>query len=177
MINNDRIPAKFRYLAAFHHLIFAIVTFPIVIIIPLSKIIFHTAITDSFAGILIISILLCFGMPIFSWLLWVLTGRIHPFIDLAGRDVRNYTINHSLVCLLIIFITITTCGMTTSNYYSDLKSSQGLSTATKNILTGGTIVLYCNEAGYFMNSVTSVVFSIRGYRFKNRLLIPFIKDN
>jgi uncharacterized Tic20 family protein len=172
-MNNDRIPARFRYLAAIHHLIFAIVTFPIVVGIPFLNI-FNNPTLIWIAFPLFITSL---GMPVFSWLLWILTRKIHPFIDLAGKDVRNYTINHLLVYLLLIFITITTCGMTNSNYYSDLKSSTEPSTTTQNILTAGPIMLYCNEAGYFINSVTSGIFSLRGSRFKNRLLISFIKDN
>jgi uncharacterized Tic20 family protein len=171
----DRIPAKFRYLAAIHHLIFAIVTFPIAVGIPLSNIFRNTPGIANLLGLSfeLLILFLIFVIPIFYWLLWILTRKIHPFIDLAGRDVRNYTINHSLVCLLIIFITFTTCGIKAPN---SLSSSRDSKTAG-NILNGAMIVLYCNEAGYFINSVTSAIFNIRGYRFKNRLLIPFIKDN
>jgi uncharacterized Tic20 family protein len=170
----DRIPAKFRYLAAIHHLIFAIVTLPIAVGTPLNYIFRNSPqIANLLEVAFHLSILSHFGMPIFSWLLWLLTRKIHPFIDLAGRDVRNYTFNHLLVCLLIIFITFTTCGIKAPN---SLSSSRDSKTAG-NILNGAMIVLYCNEAGYFINSVTSAIFNIRGYRFKNRLLIPFIKDN
>jgi uncharacterized Tic20 family protein len=166
-MNNDRIPAKFRYLAAIHHLIFAIVIFPIAVGIPLSN-------TSEIKNLLVVYFgLLIYVIPIFYWLLWILTRKIHPFIDLAGRDVRNYTINHSLVCILIIFITFTTCGIAAPNSFISSSNSK----TAENILNGAMIVLYCNEAGYFINSVTSAIFNIRGYRFKNRLLIPFVKDN
>jgi uncharacterized Tic20 family protein len=163
----DRIPPKFRYLAAIHHLIFAIVTFPIVII-PLVKDNPQINNLESVISILIYAISLPLIIPLFSVLLWRLTRKIHPFVDLAGMDTTSYTMNHLVVLLIILFINFTLCSV------SAVSTKGSFSGATYSSI--GAIIVYCVETTYFVNSVVCAIFALRGYRFKNKFLRPFTRE-
>jgi uncharacterized Tic20 family protein len=155
----DRIPAKFRYLAAIHHLIFATVTGSLVIVPLAFRDNPQINNLQSIISILMYSIISPVGMPLFSGLLWRLTHKIHPFVDLAGMDTTNYAVNHLIVLVIIILITFTLCAVSSGAPFSYT----------------GAILVYCIEATYFINSVVCGVFALRGHRFKNDFLCPFTR--
>jgi uncharacterized Tic20 family protein len=163
----ERIPVKFRYLAAIHHLTFAIVTLPIVIIPLAFRDNPQINNLQSTIYILMYSIISPVGMPFFSGLLWRLTRRIHPFVDLAGMDTTNYTVNHLIVLVIILLITFTLCAVSASNTKGSFSGAPFSYT--------GAILVYCIEATYFLNSVVCGVFALRGHRFKNDFLCPFTR--
>jgi uncharacterized Tic20 family protein len=163
----ERIPVKFRYLAAIHHLTFAIVTLPIVIIPLAFRDNPQINNLQSTIYILMYSIISPVGMPLFSGLLWRLTRRIHPFVDLAGMDTTNYTVNHLIVLVIILLITFTLCAVSASNTKGSFSGAPFSYT--------GAILVYCIEATYFLNSVVCGVFALRGHRFKNDFLCPFTR--
>jgi ABC-type Fe3+-siderophore transport system permease subunit len=161
----DRIPAKFRYLAAIHHLIFAILTGVIIIniIIPLA---FRdnrglNAITLVFSYMILM--FAHSGILIFSSILSDLTSKIHPFVHLVSRAVTNYAFNNILLLILAITILTSLCGV-----YS------GLADITTNVMAA---IISCTEIVYFINSIVCGIFALRGYHFKNKFICPFTRGD
>jgi hypothetical protein len=161
----DRIPAKFRYLAAIHHLIFAILTGLIIIniIVPLP---FRDNRGLNAIGLVFYYMILMFahsGILIFSSIFSDLTSRMHPFVHLVSRDVTNYAFNNILLLILVITILTSLCAV-----YS------GVADITANVMAA---IISCIEIGYFINSVACGIFAIRGYHFKNKFIGPFTREN
>jgi uncharacterized Tic20 family protein len=98
-------------------------------------------------------------------ILWILVKNLHSFIDVSARDAINCAINTflgTMVSLLFsIFVFSVTCGAGNQDPTLVLYS----------------LILVCGVAiAYFINSLIAVIFALRGYRFQNRLIYPFIRD-
>ncbi|WP_310489548.1 hypothetical protein [Chamaesiphon sp. VAR_69_metabat_338] len=167
---NDRLSPKIRALAAISHAIIGIPT-SIFAVYGLSLLIFNRN-NYSLEGLLIIDFLFglptIFLLPVLAWIQWRLTGRIHPFVDRAGRSVLNYTLNMSLLILCLVFAFISTCGLAVNGYFG-----QSLGT---NFVLISLVTLNCIAIAYALNSVIAGIFAFRGLHFKNRLVYPFLRD-
>ncbi len=157
----DQVPVKIRCIAAIYHLLFAIAPGWLLIttLIWLNNREHRSAypVTDLTVVInIFMELIFSCGISFFLHLLCALTYRIHPFVDLVGRDAIRQTCNRLIILVIILFVI--------------LLANVDAITYT------GIIIYYCIEATYFANSVVCGILSIRGYHFKNRLLIPFIKD-
>jgi uncharacterized Tic20 family protein len=167
---NDRLPPKIRALAAVLH---AIIGIPIGVfaVYGLSLLIFNKT-NYSLESLLIIDFLFglpsIFILPVIAWIQWLITKRIHLFIDCAGRSVLNYTLNMSLLMLCLVFAFITTCGVVMNGNF-------GRAVADNFVLVS-LITLNCIAIAYFLNSVVSGIFAWKGLQFKNRLVYPFLRD-
>ena len=166
---NDRLPPKIRTLAAVSHTIIGIPT-GIFAVYGLSLLIFNRT-NYSLQGLLIIDFLFglptVFLLPVIAWIQWRLTGRIHPFVDRAGRSVLNYTLNMSLLILCLVFAFISTCGLAVNGYFGQ---------SLENFVLISLVTLNCIAIAYALNSVVSGIFAFRGLQFKNRLVYPFLRD-
>ncbi len=167
---NDRLSLKTRVLATALH---AIVGVPLGIfsIYGLSFLIFNNT-SFNLESLLIVDFLFgvpsIFILPVLAWIQWLITKRIHPFIDLTGMSVLNYTLNMSLLMLCLLFAFITTCGVVSNGYF---RQSLGDNFALISLVT-----LNCIAIAYFLNSVVSGIFTWKGLQFKNRLVYPFFRD-
>jgi uncharacterized Tic20 family protein len=167
---NDRLPLKFRLLATALH---AIIGIPIGIfaIYGLSLLIFNKT-SSNLESLLIVDFLFgvpsIFILPVLAWIQWLITKRIHPFIDLTGRSVLNYTLNMSLLMICLLFAFITTCGVVANGY--------GGQSLGNNFIVISLVTLNCIAIAYFLNSVVSGIFTWKGLQFKNRLIYPFLRD-
>ncbi len=168
----DRIPAKFRYLAAIYYLLFAIVTGAITVnIISLA---FRDNQGMNIFGLVssfIILIATHFGMLFLSFFFWISTSKIHPFIQLAGRDVTSYTMNNALILTLILMIFPSLCGVYSA---SRLNFKFNPSDITIN---GMIAMMSFTNIVYSINSVVCGIFAIRGYHFENKFICPFTRGN
>jgi uncharacterized Tic20 family protein len=167
---NDRLPLKFRLLAAALHVIECI-PMGILAIYSLSLLILSNTIS-SFENVLVIDFL--FGLPLIAllpfiaWIQWLLTKRSHPFVDRAGRSIINYALNMLLLTLFLLFAFITTCGVVTSG-------NSGGSIAD-NFLFASLVTLNCLAIAYALNAGIAGIFALNGLQFKNRLIYPFVRD-
>jgi uncharacterized Tic20 family protein len=152
MINNE-IPQKLRLIASGTHMVGMI---PLMLFSVL-----NILLTPSGAIFTILPIVL---QPILALFAWRETKNIHSFVDISGRDAVNCALNTVLgTSASILFVTFTfsvTCGIG----YQD-----------PTLFYISLFILCCIEFAYFMNSVITGIFALRGYRFKSRLIYPFIK--
>jgi uncharacterized Tic20 family protein len=167
---NDRLPSKIRTLAAVLH---AIIGIPIGIfaIYGLSLLIFNKT-NYSLEGLLIIDFLFglpsIFILPVVAWIQWLVTKKIHPFIDRAGRSIINYALNMLMLTLCLLFIFISTCGVFTNG---NSGGSMG-----DNFILVSLVTLNCLAIAHTLNSVVAGIFALQGLQFKNRLVYPFLRD-
>jgi hypothetical protein len=169
---NDRMPLKIRLIAAGIHGLFIIY-----IIILLFLIIMTTAKNGS-SNIpfyqIIFPIIFCSPLIlivlVITWIFWLITSRIHPFIDIAGRDAMNCLLNCAIavICcfLFMIWMIHITCG--TVPY----KPNQ----LSETLWTISTVSLVFIPIPYFLSSMISIIFTFMGYRWKNRLIYRFVHD-
>jgi uncharacterized Tic20 family protein len=178
-MNEDRtdrlrqpIPRKFRLLAAgLHGIIFTILglflVFSAMVIISTGKA------NNLLEAILIYDFL--FGLPsiwvlpTIGWIAWLITKRTDVFVDRAGRDVLNCTLNILILAILFLFVACMTCGVLMSTQY--LQPPAG-----DTFITISLISINCLAIAYFLNSAISGIFALRGSRFQSRLIYPFIRD-
>jgi uncharacterized Tic20 family protein len=108
-----------------------------------------------------LSLPLIIVLPIITWVLWLAVKSIDSFVDLAGRDAINYTVSSLIV---IVCFTATIFAMSGTLY--KLKYFYELSLHMLNGVA----------AAWVINSVVAGIFALRGYRFSNSLIYPFIRD-
>jgi uncharacterized Tic20 family protein len=167
---NDRLSLKVRALAMALH---AIVGIPIGIftIYGLSLLIFDRT-NYNLEGLLVIDFLFglpsIFTLPVIAWIQWLITKRIHPFVDRAGRSVINYTLNLLLLTICLVFVFLTTCGVISTGYVRQSLSD--------NFVLVSLFTLNCIAIAYFLNAVVAGIFALRGLQFKNRLVYTFLRD-
>jgi uncharacterized Tic20 family protein len=165
----DLIPFKIRLLAAGIHAIFAVpmgsfLLFVVFVLIsensPNNHNIFGLIAMDFFVGLP-----MTIALPIVVFIVWKITRKIHIFVDLAGKDVLNYSLNSLLVILCSTFVTCTTCGVV-----SAINPSAGT------IFITGLIIINSVALADTIKSVVAGIYALRGYRFKNRFIHSFIQD-
>jgi uncharacterized Tic20 family protein len=174
-MNDDRtdrlrqsIPLRFRILAAVLHAIFAV---PMGLNVGFySWIVFIEGGSMSSTQSLLMTVVFYFFfislpmilfLPIISWVIWQITKQIDPFVNLAGRDVLNYALSNlaAILALTIIFFVV-------SGALYKLKYFEEVSFA----------ILILVIAVFVMISVIAGIFALRGYRFNNILIYPFLQD-
>jgi uncharacterized Tic20 family protein len=166
---NDLIPLKIRLLAAGIYAIFAVpmgsfllfVTFVLISEInPTNHNLFGLIALDFFVGLPMTIVL-----PVVILIVWNITKKVHPFVDLAGKDVLNCSLNSLTTTILFSFVTCTTCGVV-----SMINPDAG------SIFVVGLILINGMALAYTINSVVAGIYALRGYRFKNRLIHSFIRN-
>jgi uncharacterized Tic20 family protein len=157
MINNE-IPQRLRLIATGIHMAGAIPSI-IVSLLPRNILIM------SGDMLMIYMILASIFQPITVLFAWRVTKHIHPFIDISGRDALNCALNTlvgTIVSMLFcIFVFSVTCGV----------GNQDPTLFIISLLIPSFVMVT-----YFMNSVITGIFTLRGYRFKSRLIYPFVKS-
>jgi uncharacterized Tic20 family protein len=108
-----------------------------------------------------VSLPLIIVWPTISWITWVTTKKIHPFVDLAGRDLLNYTLANSIAIILTLITFVVANNSLPSNEY-----------IRKIMLTFLCLV----PIAFAINAVIAGIFSFRGQRLSNILIHPFVKD-
>jgi uncharacterized Tic20 family protein len=185
---NDRIPLKFRLLGALLHLLCmmpaALVVVRVVawseIVNKVKQIFPQETSTQTLTDIYIhqriwIPIIIAILGPLIAMLMWAITRKIHTSIDRFGRDALNCGLSSLLAILLsfviccsfTLFVLLTICGP-----FAILLLTQPLEVWITNVSGFSGII----SIPYFINSVVSGVFALRGYRFKSRLIYPFVRD-
>jgi uncharacterized Tic20 family protein len=161
-MNNDQIPAKIRYIAAALHLIFIVSKLPILFVSSLKF------------ELILLNTILTFVNPIIAWVFWLKTSKIHHFIDLAGRDVINYSLNNLMLLLwLVLPLFIAGVGLLQSAFLP-------ISYYTNNVFFVVCIailcILSCLEIFYLIHAIVGSMFAIKGHRFQSRLVHYFIRS-
>lgn len=166
---SQRIPLKFRAIAALLHALFAIimglsVSFYLwMIFIGSNDMSSRSSLMMTIVFYLMfVSLPLIVVLPVMSWTIWLITKDLDPFVDLAGRDAINYALNN-----LILILGLTVMIVAISNFLSKLKYFHEVSST----------ILLLGVATFVMSSAVAGIFALRGYRFKNSLIHPFIRDN
>jgi uncharacterized Tic20 family protein len=114
---------------------------------------------------LILGSMLILILPVIVWICWLVTRRIHDVINIAGRDAINCTLNNLSVILALAFVFGTTCGVFKVDPY-----------LANNIMNSSLVLFDLVAIAYAINSTISSVFTLRGNRFNNRLIYPFLQD-
>jgi uncharacterized Tic20 family protein len=158
-MNDNIISKKIRYIAAALHLIFAIS--------KLSVILIFTQETHWIQ----LSFILIVIRPIVAWILWLITSRIDRFINLAGRDIVNYSLNNLTLFLWIGFPLLMIWIILALTKIPLLISS-----GTSNIVIGGSVgILFCVEIAYLVHAIVASTFAFRGHRFKSDRIHDFVR--
>ncbi len=158
-MNSDRMPAKVRYIAAILHLIFAVSKLPVLLIFSLKP----EPIFLSFA--------LIFVRPIIVWIFWLITSKIDRFVDLAGRDIINYSLNNLVLSLwfglplAICVLGVALAAFSSISSYKPMMIFFGI----------GFGILFCIEVAYLIHAVVASIFAIRGHRFQSRRIHHFVR--
>jgi uncharacterized Tic20 family protein len=166
------IPLKFRLLAAgLHGIIVTVLGF----FLGFSAwVIISTGKTNSILeAVLIYNFLIglpsIFVLPTIAWIAWLMTKRVNIFVDLAGRDILNCTLNILILAILFLFLAGMTCSVLVSTQFLQQP-------AEDNFIAINLISMNFMAIAYCLNSVISAVFALRGSRFQSRLIYPFIRD-
>jgi hypothetical protein len=120
------------------------------------------AIINLFCGVCTIVVL----VPLLS-ISGITVGKIHPFIDMTCKDVSNYSLNSSAVFIELVFSVF--FSMWIGRIFS---SESGI-----NFLIARLTIINIAAFFYFINSLISATYTIRGHRFRNRLIYNFFGDN
>jgi uncharacterized Tic20 family protein len=100
--------------------------------------------------------------PIISWAIWMITRTMHPFVDLAGRDVLNYTLGNLMTTLgLTILLVVVSGSLYKVPYFHEVSFG----------------ILNFVVTAFAINSITAGIFALRGDRYQSILIHPFIRDN
>jgi uncharacterized Tic20 family protein len=162
-----QVPCKFRAIAAVIHAIFAIpmgliVTFYLwMLFVGSSEMSSNTTqvLTIVFYFIFV-SLPIMAIWPIISWVMWLATRAIHPFVDLAGRDVLNYTLGNLISTLgLTILLVVVSRSLYMVPYFHEVSFG----------------ILNFVVAAFVMNSIFSGLFALRGDRYQSILIHPFVR--
>jgi uncharacterized Tic20 family protein len=155
---NNEIPERLRLIASGTHIVGII---PVIFFSVLPPIIVSPS-----GDILIVIIILAYiSQPIAVSFGWRASKHIHPFVDISGRDAVNCALNTLLGRIVSIlfctFIFSVTCGIGSEDPTLFLISL---------------LILSFVEVAYFINSVITGIFALRGCRFNSILIYPFIKS-
>lgn len=169
-IMNDKVPLIFRLISAVIHGFFAVPMGLLFVQLAFIRddnnakhnIEIIIAFTD-----FIFSMFMIIALPLIIPIAGLTVGRMHPFVNKACVDVANYSSN-SFIVIFFVFVFLTIAGR------SDASSLFAISGGT--FFIGSLIILHAIAIGYFINSVIYGIFALSGYRFKNRLICPFIPD-
>jgi uncharacterized Tic20 family protein len=100
--------------------------------------------------------------PIISWAIWMITRTMHPFVDLAGRDVLNYTLGNLITTLgLTILLVVVSGSLYKVPYFHEVSFG----------------ILNFVVTAFVINSIVAGIFALRGDRYRSILIHPFIRDN
>ena len=166
---NDLIPFRIRLLSAGIHAIFAVSMGSFLLFVVFGLIKDNNPANHNMLGLIGIEFLfglpMTIALPAVIFIIWQITRKIHPFVDLSGKDVLNYSLNSLLATLSFSFVTCTTCGVVSV-----------INPAAGSIFVVGLIIINGVALAYTINSVVAGIYALRGYRFKNRLISPVIRD-
>jgi uncharacterized Tic20 family protein len=166
---NDLIPFKIRLLAAGIYAVFAVPMGSFLLFVMFFMISEINPTNHNLFGLIAIDFL--FGLPmtiilpVAILIVWNITRKIHPFVDLAGKDVLNYSLNSLVSTLIFSFVTCTTYGVVSM-----------INPAAGSIFIVGLIIINGMALAYTINTVIAGIYALRGYRFKNRLIHSFIRN-
>ena len=100
-------------------------------------------------------------LPIISWVIWMITRTMHPFVDLIGRDVLNYTLCNLITTIgSTIMVVIASRSLYTVPYVHEVSFG----------------ILHFEIAAFVINSIVAGIFSLRGDRYQSILIYPFVRD-
>jgi hypothetical protein len=100
------------------------------------------------------------------------------FVCLSARDVLNSFVNQLIISILIIFLLIITY-FATIFIYPNTVVSNPLYVASTIFLTAlnvATVTLNVLNIVYAIDSVIAIIFTLNGKRFKNPLIIRFVRS-
>jgi uncharacterized Tic20 family protein len=165
---NPQTPLKFRLIAAGLHAIFPGSIGAFLGLLAAQSI--EASSPDpytKFVGLynLILGSMLILILPVIVWICWLIARRIHDVINIAGRDAINCTLNNLSVILALSFVFGTTCGVFKVDPY-----------LANNIFNSSLVLFDLIAIAYAINSVVASIFTLRGNRFNNRLIYPFIHN-
>jgi uncharacterized Tic20 family protein len=162
-----QIPIKFRTIAAVLHAIFAI-PMGLSVGLYLWMLLFGGSEISSQQNQILtivlyfvcISLPMTLILPIISWGTWVITKAMHPVVDLAGRDVLNYTLGNliSTICLAIL-LGVTNGFLYKVPYFNEVSFG----------------ILNLVIAAFVMTSIVAGIFALRGDRYQSILIHPFVR--
>jgi uncharacterized Tic20 family protein len=111
-------------------------------------------------------------------ILFQLKERANSFLSLAARGSINRTINTIIAVNLAIFILFMTISMNSHDSGIDLSTTERMEEEHEffAMLDTAKNVLISITSFYSIDAAISAIFSLRGCRFKNRLIYPFIRD-
>jgi uncharacterized Tic20 family protein len=165
---NERISLNFRLIAATLHSVGTIVAGAIAFMLFFVVMKQPMPPGDITAGIMLS--ILC--SPTVSWLMWLMTKSLDPFVDRVAKDAMNCTLTIWMIMLcgmgLYIFVFLMTCG----SYLSG--GNNGSFTRTIEFVAAifGAIAIV-----YSLNSAVAAIFALRGHGFKSFLTYPFIRSD
>jgi uncharacterized Tic20 family protein len=156
------IPIKFRTIAAALHAIFAI---PMSLAVgSYSWILLVGGSQMSSKDSLVLTIVLYFVcinlpmtliLPIISWVTWKIVRTMHPFVDLAGRDMLNYTLGNSIATLsLTILLVVVSRSLYHVPYFHEVSFG----------------ILNFVVTAFVINSIVAGIFALRGDRYQSILI-------
>jgi uncharacterized Tic20 family protein len=164
---SDFIPFKYRFVAALLHGLGKIPLVSVAVFIVLSLLEPDLNYTVESVGIiygLFVGLPLIFAQPIVSLILWQLSKRWHPFIDIAGKIAVNRSVN-ALVAMTVTIFLIIAIGTTNPNTLG----------ASNIFNTVSVAIVYAIAIGYFIDAVVASTFALQGKVFRNRSIHYFIK--
>jgi uncharacterized Tic20 family protein len=164
---HPQIPFKFRTIAAVLHAVFALpmglsVGFYLwMLIVGGSEM---SSKTNQLLTIVFYFIFVSLPMmaiwPIISWVMWLATRAIHPFVDLAGRDVLNYTLGNLISTLgLTILLVVVSGFLYKVPYFHEVSFG----------------ILNFVVAAFVLNAFVAGIFALRGDRYQSILIHPFVR--
>jgi uncharacterized Tic20 family protein len=165
---HPQIPFKFRAIAAVIHAIFAIPMGLSVAFYLWMLFVGGSQMSSKTNQILTIVFYFIFASlpmmaiwPIITWATWLATRAIHPFVDLAGRDVLNYTLGNLISILgLTILLVVMSSFLYKVPYFHEVSFG----------------ILNFVIAAFVMNSIVAGMFALRGDRYQSILIHPFVRD-
>jgi uncharacterized Tic20 family protein len=161
-VNNNKIPLKFRFLAA---LLYSTGMIPVGFGVAFS--LKNNDISqNSIASIIIYAIIfgsqIVFHLLVTCGLLWLFTKKKHPFVDRSGRYAFHYALNALIARVFYIFALALTCGVVEQSINNVLLNTY-------------LVIISCIEIIYFLSSLIASIFAMRGCHFENSFITPFIK--
>ena len=108
------------------------------------------------------------SLPI-TWILWITTKELHPFIDRCGRAALNFQASVILYTTVAILVLGTTCGVLAS-----VGSSGGSALAAISyVIIFGAPILY---AVIFVIPIAAAILAILGKVYSYPLTIKFVSE-
>jgi uncharacterized protein len=108
------------------------------------------------------------SIPI-TWILWITTKELHPFVDRCGRSALNFQVSVILYIIVTILLLFTTCGIL-SNFGS---SGQSLASMISYPVFFMIPILY---AVLVAISIAAAILAMLGKVYSYPLTIKFISE-